>query len=420
MRLCIALSATEVCGMLRPFTSRRFPGVYEHQEHQLAQRSSPYAMAEEIEQAISDGNSSSAAAAIASAADCSREALSHALERAACALRSLSSEAERVNLGNALINSSRAQHPSLSLVREAVSECLAQRGDYTFAAQTLASSDFDSSELSGIWRFNACVRCAMLFLEDNEHVQAESMISKASSLSHMCPDTGSQLQFKMSYARVLDAKRRFLEAALQYYDVSQHGRDLVEQGTVDEAELTTALDEAILCTLIANVGPQKARNLNMLYKDDRCTKCSHFHLLEKVYFEQMLRPPDVDGLKQVLKKHQLAVGSDGLTVADKAITEHNIVSASKLYRNIRSAELGRVLNVSAEQAEKAVARLIADSKLTGALDQMNGLVRFDTPSGVSQPQYEAVAEHFDEQVRQVCLKANDAVGALHREGLYKC
>ena len=34
-------------------------------------------------------------------------------------------------------------------------------------------------------------------------------------------DVGLELKYKTSYARILDAKRRFLEAATRYYELSQ-------------------------------------------------------------------------------------------------------------------------------------------------------------------------------------------------------
>lgn len=375
-----------------------------------------------IAEVIKAGDGERAEQLVQEAASTSREALQSALSEAAAALAQMHSTQERKRIGSCVLrsqNTARAQNCYSSYVREQVSDALAQDGEYTAAGSMLAASDLDATDLDSTWRFKACVRAAMLFLEEDEHVQAESMISKAASFSDSCSDSGAHLQFRMSYARVLDAKRRFLEAALQYYSVSQVGRTLVEQGLVETSEVYTALDHAIICALLAHVGPQKARNLDMLYKDQRCTHCPSFHLLQKVHSDRMLRPEDADSFKAMLKPHQLAVGSDGITVADRAITEHNILSASKLYRNIRSQQLGRVLNVSAQHAEKAVARLIADGRLVGSIDQMQRLVRFDIPSSSSssQPMYKATAAHFDEQVRQVCLKANDAVSTMHKLGL---
>jgi COP9 signalosome complex subunit 4 len=37
----------------------------------------------------------------------------------------------------------------------------------------------------------------------------------------MCQDEELELQYKMCSARILDAKRRFLDAATRYYELSQ-------------------------------------------------------------------------------------------------------------------------------------------------------------------------------------------------------
>jgi COP9 signalosome complex subunit 4 len=52
-------------------------------------------------------------------------------------------------------------------------------------------------------------------------VNAEAFINKASFLVTNSQQEVLNLQYKVCYARILDLKRRFLEAALRYYDISQ-------------------------------------------------------------------------------------------------------------------------------------------------------------------------------------------------------
>ena len=56
---------------------------------------------------------------------------------------------------------------------------------------------------------------------DDDTVSAESYIKKASFLADSCKAEDIRLQFKVCYARILDSKRKFLEAAMRYYEISQ-------------------------------------------------------------------------------------------------------------------------------------------------------------------------------------------------------
>eukprot|EP00951_Prasinocladus_malaysianus_P046259 scaffold633740_cov55-Prasinocladus_malaysianus.AAC.1 len=58
-------------------------------------------------------------------------------------------------------------------------------------------------------------------MQDDDPVNAEVFIKKAHVLMSSCTDPATTLQYKVCYARILDSKRRFLEAATRYYELSQ-------------------------------------------------------------------------------------------------------------------------------------------------------------------------------------------------------
>lgn len=60
-------------------------------------------------------------------------------------------------------------------------------------------------------------------------VDAETFVNRASSLMEDVKDVVLQLRYRTTYARVLDANRKFLEAALRYYDLSQTQKKEVSQ-----------------------------------------------------------------------------------------------------------------------------------------------------------------------------------------------
>ncbi len=71
----------------------------------------------------------------------------------------------------------------------------------------------------------------------------------------------------------------------------------------------------------------------------------------------------VDAFAEGLAVHQRAMTADGSTVLERAMIEHNLAAASKLYMNIYSEELGQLLGTSAEKAERVAARMIAEERL---------------------------------------------------------
>ncbi len=72
---------------------------------------------------------------------------------------------------------------------------------------------------------------------------------------------------------------------------------------------------------------------------------------------------EVEAFSQTLKPHQLATLPDGSTVLDRAVQQHNLLSASKLYNNILIGELGSMLGVSAAKAEAVAADMISEGRL---------------------------------------------------------
>jgi COP9 signalosome complex subunit 4 len=74
--------------------------------------------------------------------------------------------------------------------------------------------------------------------------------------------------------------------------------------------------------------------------------------------------------------HHLALLPDGSTVLDRAVMEHNLLVASKLYLNISFSELGSLLGISGDRAEQVAASMIQEKRLDGSIDQIDGLIVF--------------------------------------------
>ena len=75
--------------------------------------------------------------------------------------------------------------------------------------------------LEPVYKVRINVRIARLFLEDEDNVEAERYLNRASELLHQIDDAKLLLAYRGAFVRVLDYKRQFLKAALKYHQMSQ-------------------------------------------------------------------------------------------------------------------------------------------------------------------------------------------------------
>ncbi|CAK7349275.1 unnamed protein product [Dovyalis caffra] len=324
------------------------------------------------------------------------------------------------------------------IIREKLAELYESEQQWSKAAQMLSGIDLDSGMrvIDDTFRLSKCVQIARLYLEDDDAVNAEAFINKASFLVSNSQHEVLNLQYKVCYARILDLKRKFLEAALRYYDISQIEKRQIGDETIDEEALEQALSAAVTCTILAAAGPQRSRVLATLYK---------------VYLERILRKPEIDAFSEELKAHQKALLPDNFTVLDRAMIEHNLLSASKLYTNISFDELGTLLGIPPHKAEKIASRMIYEDRMRGSIDQrlqayMDMLPKKTLPLALQvvpleceprQPsetihsqdhaqQVEAVIhfeddteelQQWDQQIVGLCQALNDVLDSMAKKGL---
>ena len=58
------------------------------------------------------------------------------------------------------------------------------------------------------------------FLEEDEALEAEIFVNKASAFMNSVSDWSLQLRYRVTAARVMDANRKFIDAAVRYYELS--------------------------------------------------------------------------------------------------------------------------------------------------------------------------------------------------------
>nr|ABR18081.1 unknown [Picea sitchensis] len=299
----------------------------------------------------------------------------------------------------------------VSIIREKLAELFETEQQWSKAAQMLSGIDLDSGirMLDDTYKLSKCVQIARLYLEDDDAVNAEIFIKKASFLVSGSHDEALNLEYKVCYARILDMKRKFLEAALRYYEISQIEKRQIGDKWIDEDALQQALSAAVTCTILAAAGPQRSRVLATLYKDERCSKLKIYPILQKVYLERILRKPEIDAFAEELKPHQKALLPDNSTVLDRAMIEHNLLSASKLYTNISFEELGTLLGIAPEKAEKIASRMICEDRMRGSIDQVEAVIHFEDDIEELQ--------QWDQQIVGLCQALNDVLDSMARKGL---
>ena len=263
-----------------------------------------------------------------------------------------------------------------STIREILADAFQENNDFLEAAKMLQGIQLDSSQrvISDDLKVKTWIRICRLFLEEDDTTNAEIYLNRAKNLVHRVKDDELNLQFQLSQARILDSRRNFIEASQVYHSFSF-------SPILEEGERLRALSSAIVCAILAPAGPLRSRSLAKLYKDERAPQMEEFSILEKMFLDRLLSPTEVSAFADKLAPHQLAETADGSTVLTKAVIEHNLLAASRLYNNIGVAELGVLLDLEAEKAEEYASRMLEQGRVTGRIDQIDGVIFFDGHEG---------------------------------------
>ncbi|GAB1311444.1 COP9/signalosome complex subunit Csn4 [Madurella fahalii] len=256
-------------------------------------------------------------------------------------------------------------------LRELVATAHEANEDFLDAAKVLAEIPLDSSqrrvpdaEKAAVW-----IRIVRNHLEVDDSTAAETYLNKLKNVMHTVDDPELNLHFRLSAARIQDSNRQFLQAAKSYHDISF-------SPAIAEEERLHTLAMAIKCAILAPAGPLRSRALGQLYKDERSAGLEEFGILESMFFDRLLSAAEVDKFAQGLAPHQLAKTSDGSTVLARAVVEHNLLSASRLYLNIGFDELGLLLGLDGSKAEDTTAKMIEQGRLSGSIDQIDRIIWF--------------------------------------------
>ncbi|KAK5712476.1 hypothetical protein LTR15_012056 [Elasticomyces elasticus] len=248
--------------------------------------------------------------------------------------------------------------------------------DFGNSAKILQTITLDSSQrsVSDDDKAKVWMRICRCYLEEDDSINAITYLNRVKQVIFSVTDQPTRLQFQLSQARIHDSQRNFLDASTAYLALSN-------ETAIDEDERLQTLTAAITTAVLAPAGPPRARQLGKLYKDERATETAEYGILEKIFLNRLLSPSEVSAFAAGLQEHQLAKTSDGSTVLDKAVLEHNLLAVSRLYQNISITNLGILLGTDAERAEQYTATMIESNRLSGSIDQIAGVIHFNTKDG---------------------------------------
>ncbi|CAG0889535.1 unnamed protein product [Darwinula stevensoni] len=234
--------------------------------------------------------------------------------------------------------------------------------DWREAASILVGIPLETGQkqYSVDYKLETYLKIARLYLEDDDPVQAEAYINRASLLQAESKNEQLQIYYKVCYARVLDYRRKFIEAAQRYNELSY-------RGVIAESERMTALKNALICTILAAAG--KIVVTGSLLKIVASQSCY-------IYFFPRS------------------------TILEHAVIEHNLLSASKLYNNITFQELGSLLEIPPHRAEKIASQMISEGRMSGHIDQIDGIVYFESRKEMW---------NWDRSIQSLCGQVNQIV-----------
>ncbi|XP_067340825.1 COP9 signalosome complex subunit 4 isoform X1 [Channa argus] len=305
-------------------------------------------------------------------------------------------------------------------IRQHLATIYEKEGDWRNAAQVLVGIPLETGQkqYNVDYKLDTYLKIARLYLEDDDPVQAEAYINRASLLQNESSNEQLQIHYKVCYARVLDFRRKFIEAAQRYNELSY-------KSIVHETERLEALKHALNCTILASAGQQRSRMLATLFKDERCQQLAAYGILEKMYLDRIIRGNQLQEFAAMLMPHQKATTADGAcsssgtaihpfetsdlqqgsSILDRAVIEHNLLSASKLYNNITFEELGALLEIPPAKAEKIASQMITEGRMNGFIDQIDGIVHFETREPLPT---------WDKQIQSLCFQVNNLLEKIRQ------
>jgi len=113
-------------------------------------------------------------------------------------------------------------------------------------------------------------------LEYEEGTDAEIFTNRASQLINSSNSPTISLQFRECFSRLMDFKRKFIEAARNYFS-------LACDSLLDEKDRQKYLFSSCCCAILSKAGIQRSRIISTLCKDERSKDYPFYNVLQAMY-----------------------------------------------------------------------------------------------------------------------------------------
>ncbi|PIO39270.1 hypothetical protein AB205_0082780 [Aquarana catesbeiana] len=157
-----------------------------------------------------------------------------------------------------------------------------------------------------------------------------------------------------------------------------------------------ALKHALHCTILASAGQQRSRMLATLFKDERCQQLSAYGILEKMYLDRIIRGNQLQEFAAMLMPHQKATTGDGKPITKLCYRETLHLLEGGLAPDIFFFMLTECMLKL--QAEKIASQMITEGRMNGFIDQIDGIVHFETREALPT---------WDKQIQSLCFQVNN-------------
>eukprot|EP01138_Halocafeteria_seosinensis_P000397 gb/GECG01000410.1/.p1 GENE.gb/GECG01000410.1/~~gb/GECG01000410.1/.p1 ORF type:complete len:402 (+),score=53.82 gb/GECG01000410.1/:1-1206(+) len=282
-------------------------------------------------------------------------------------------------------------------VRQALFEHYSESGEPRRAADTLAALQNHMKELSvpDGEKAKVYINAAQHYLVDEDDFSADVVIRHAKESGLMeVNDWLIQMQFKVLFARILDSRREYAQAAMWYLIISQSTHT-----DIPEDEIQEILRSGIVCAILSPPGSNRSRLIGAFYRDSRTHALAEFKMMQRLHLNQFVGPDEVEQFSKGLDERKLAIGTDGMHDVERAMRLHNLSAATVMYRNITFSSLGKLLGISAEAAEDLAAKMISEGRIHATIDQVDGVLDFiDEKDAISS---------VNDSIRDTCWQLNN-------------
>jgi len=294
-------------------------------------------------------------------------------------------------------------------------------GDYYRAATILAQARIEEGCSTDEQRAETCVKLTQTFLKAKDDVNADKWLKIAKDwISKDGCNVGWSIsvQFNYCWAQVLDIRKRFMEAAQRYLQLS-----LLHRDKVDENELLLMLEKAAKCVVLAPAGPQRKRVMGTIMNDDRISQINPrvSSMLDRMFNDRFVSSKDAQEIEAMLEDHQKSIMSDGNTIFQRAVREHNINASQRVYSSISFVSLARQLTMDPASVEKLAATMISEKRLAATIDQVDGMLDFNSTDTEKSGGRGEIGEEmisklvsYDTKVRDICKGINATYDEINK------